>query len=174
MAEKKKPETAAAKPPRKRAPRKTTAKAGKTSSGEARPEIIGVPRGDVDRLVNVEHASPHSFLGAHPATIDGEEGAVVRASTPSAVRAECVLPDGRVVQLEKIATGLTDLYQCFIPGMTPPFSYRLRFYYADGAVWEREDPYRFLPTVGEMDLHLFNEGNHRELWTKLGAHVRTE
>jgi 1,4-alpha-glucan branching enzyme len=174
MAEKKKPETAAAKPPRKRAPRKTAAKTAKTASDAGEPEVAGVPRGDLDRLVNVEHGSPHSILGAHPATIDGEEGAVVRASTPNAVRAECVLPDGRVVQLEKVASGLTDLYQCFIPGLTPPFSYRLRFYYADGAVWEREDPYRFLPTVGEMDLHLFNEGNHRELWTKLGAHVRTE
>ncbi|HEY4131844.1 MAG TPA: 1,4-alpha-glucan branching protein GlgB, partial [Gemmatimonadaceae bacterium] len=48
-----------------------------------------------------------------------------------------------------------------------------RFYYPDGAVWERVDPYRFLPTLGDVDLHLFNEGTHRQLWKKLGAHVRT-
>ena len=50
--------------------------------------------------------------------------------------------------------------------------YRLRFNYADGRKWERRDPYRFLPTLGDVDLHLFNEGTHRELWKKLGAHPR--
>ncbi|MGH7632341.1 MAG: 1,4-alpha-glucan branching protein GlgB, partial [Gemmatimonadaceae bacterium] len=33
--------------------------------------------------------------------------------------------------------------------------------------------YRFLPTVGDLDLHLFNEGTHRRLWETLGAHART-
>jgi len=33
------------------------------------------------------------------------------------------------------------------------------------------DPYSFLPTLGEMDLYLFNEGTHRRLYDKLGAHL---
>jgi 1,4-alpha-glucan branching enzyme len=33
-----------------------------------------------------------------------------------------------------------------------------------------DDPYRFLPTLGEMDLHLIGEGRHETLWTVLGAH----
>ena len=36
-----------------------------------------------------------------------------------------------------------------------------------------DDPYRFLPTLGELDLHLIGEGRHEELWKTLGAHVRT-
>ena len=36
-----------------------------------------------------------------------------------------------------------------------------------------DDPYRFLPTLGELDRHLVAEGRHEELWTVLGAHVRT-
>jgi 1,4-alpha-glucan branching enzyme len=32
-----------------------------------------------------------------------------------------------------------------------------------------DEPYRFLPTVGEVDLHLIAEGRHEELWTALGA-----
>ena len=32
------------------------------------------------------------------------------------------------------------------------------------------DAYRFLPTLGEMDLHLFAEGRHERLWEILGAH----
>ena len=35
------------------------------------------------------------------------------------------------------------------------------------------DGYRFLPTLGEMDLHLFNEGRHERLWEILGAHPRS-
>ncbi|HXT16756.1 MAG TPA: 1,4-alpha-glucan branching protein GlgB [Gemmatimonadaceae bacterium] len=176
MAEKKKP-TDDAKPraPRKKAaPRKSAAK--KAVAAVAAPERAAteISRADIERLINGDHASPHSFLGAHPLTLFGEQGAVVRTLAPNAKRVECVLQDGRSVELERIAEGLSDLYQCFIPGMTPPFAYRLRFTYHDGAVWERDDPYRFLPTVGEMDLHLFNEGTHRALWKKLGAHVRTE
>src|SRR5262249_16518103 len=59
-------------------------------------------------------------------------------------------------------------------GATLPLRYRLRFHFTEGATWERDDPYRFLPTLGDVDLHLFNEGTHRKLWEKLGAHVRTE
>jgi 1,4-alpha-glucan branching enzyme len=33
------------------------------------------------------------------------------------------------------------------------------------------DPYSFPPTVGELDLHLFGEGRHEEIYKKLGAHV---
>ncbi|MDH5510935.1 MAG: 1,4-alpha-glucan branching protein GlgB, partial [Nitrospinota bacterium] len=33
------------------------------------------------------------------------------------------------------------------------------------------DPYSFLPSLGEMDLYLFNEGSHYEIHKKLGAHL---
>src|SRR4051812_15341930 len=125
MPEKKKPETA---PAKKRAPRKKAAKntvgvdelaatppalstdvsreASTEPSSEAAPDgTQPVPRRDLERLADVAHPSPHSLLGAHPATQDGVEGAVVRAMGPNAQRAECVLPDGRVVQLERIAEG---------------------------------------------------------------------
>ena len=36
-----------------------------------------------------------------------------------------------------------------------------------------DDPYRWLPTLGEIDLHLIGEGRHENLWDVLGAHVRT-
>ncbi|HEU4422913.1 MAG TPA: 1,4-alpha-glucan branching protein GlgB, partial [Pilimelia sp.] len=35
-----------------------------------------------------------------------------------------------------------------------------------------DDPYRFAPTVGEVDLHLIGEGRHERLWTVLGARPR--
>ena len=36
-----------------------------------------------------------------------------------------------------------------------------------------DDPYRWLPTLGELDLHLIGEGRHERLWDVLGAHVRS-
>ncbi|WP_081744866.1 1,4-alpha-glucan branching protein GlgB, partial [Arthrobacter sp. H14] len=56
------------------------------------------------------------------------------------------------------------------PGHIP--DYRLEVTYDDGAPTTVDDPYRFLPTLGEMDIHLVNEGRHETLWTALGAQIR--
>src|SRR5205085_879388 len=40
----------------------------------------------------------------------------------------------------------------------------------DGTVVD--DPYRYPPTLGDLDLHLIGEGRHERLWDVLGAHVR--
>jgi 1,4-alpha-glucan branching enzyme len=52
-------------------------------------------------------------------------------------------------------------------------AYRLSITHENGTSFEIEDPYRFWPTVGELDLHLFGEGNHLQSYEKLGAHVTT-
>nr|MDT0666580.1 hypothetical protein [Micromonospora sp. DSM 115978] len=49
--------------------------------------------------------------------------------------------------------------------------YRLEVAYSDTS-HVVDDPYRYLPTVGEMDRHLIAEGRHEQLWKVLGAHVR--
>ncbi|MEK7326825.1 MAG: 1,4-alpha-glucan branching enzyme, partial [Chloroflexota bacterium] len=68
--------------------------------------------------------------------------------------------------------GDTGVFTVFLPRMQLPLPYRVRFHFENGSTWEREDPYRFLPTLGDTDLHLFNEGTHRRLWQHLGAHPR--
>ena len=62
------------------------------------------------------------------------------------------------------------VFACFVPGVGVPLKYRVRFTFHGGDTWETEDPYRFPPTLGDIDLHLFGEGTHRRLWDKLGAH----
>jgi 1,4-alpha-glucan branching enzyme len=50
--------------------------------------------------------------------------------------------------------------------------YRLRA--GDGTrAWEFDDPYRFGPVLGELDLHLLGEGTHLRLAQALGAHPCT-
>ncbi|MCC5999778.1 MAG: 1,4-alpha-glucan branching protein GlgB [Pararhodobacter sp.] len=39
-----------------------------------------------------------------------------------------------------------------------------------GRSWDYDDPYRFGPVLGALDLHLIAEGTHRQLWQALGAH----
>jgi 1,4-alpha-glucan branching enzyme len=47
--------------------------------------------------------------------------------------------------------------------------YRLHVRWSDGVEHVQDDPYRFAPTLGQVDLHLVNEGRHEQLWTVLGA-----
>jgi 1,4-alpha-glucan branching enzyme len=58
-----------------------------------------------------------------------------------------------------------------LPGKNVP-DYRLEVAY-DGPGRVLDDPYRFMPTLGEFDLHLIGEGRHEELWRVLGAHTRS-
>ncbi|HEU4628319.1 MAG TPA: 1,4-alpha-glucan branching protein GlgB [Gemmatimonadaceae bacterium] len=129
---------------------------------------------DVARLLAGDHSDPHAVLGAHPATRElggrREAGLVVRAYHPDAVSAELLPDGGGALPMERLADGL---HAAFVAGAGFPFRYRLRFRFANGDAWERDDPYRFPPTVGELDLHLFGEGTHRRLWRVLGAHPMT-
>jgi 1,4-alpha-glucan branching enzyme len=52
-----------------------------------------------------------------------------------------------------------------------PGDYLLEISYP-GCVQTVDDPYRWLPTVGELDQHLIREGRHERLWEVLGAHRR--
>src|SRR4030095_523997 len=43
--------------------------------------------------------------------------------------------------------------------------------YEGGVVNEIRDPYAYPPALGDLDLHLFGEGKHDEIYKQLGAHV---
>ena len=128
------------------------------------PAQLLVPEPDAGRLVRGEHHDPHAILGAHAAP----GGAVIRAFHPAATEASVSL-GASTLEMESVGEGL---WAAFVP-QPPPLDYRLRFGFADGADWDHDDPYRFLPTLGELDLHLISEGTHERLWEVLGAHPRT-
>jgi 1,4-alpha-glucan branching enzyme len=113
------------------------------------------------RLVAGEHHEPHRVLGAH--ALGG--AAVVRALHPTAERCTVLWPGGET----PMDRGEGGLFQAMVP-TTELSEYRLRFEQGEGC-WVIDDPYRFLPTLGELDLHLIGEGRHHELWRRLGARV---
>jgi 1,4-alpha-glucan branching enzyme len=110
-------------------------------------------------------ADPHSVLGAHEADDGG--GVVVRTYRPEAQSVR-VQPAGIAAEL-KDPSGL---WEALLPKATLPLDYELEIEYANGETFTLRDPYAFLPTLGELDLHLVGEGRHEELYERLGAHVR--
>ncbi len=129
------------------------------------PVELLVPEPDRGLLVRGEHHDPHAILGAHPAG----GGTRVVAFHPEAISAELLTGPGQAIRMDSLGQGL---WMGTARGLAAGASYRLRFTFADGADWERDDPYRFLPTLGELDLHLISEGTHERLWEVLGAHPR--
>jgi 1,4-alpha-glucan branching enzyme len=135
------------------------------------PNVDPVLAGDLEKLEALKadrSHDPHSVLGAHPARLGPSEGVVIRSFHPDAVGCT-VLLGSEARPMSSLGDGV---FAVFLPGLRAPLEYRLRFHFADGADWERDDPYRFLPTIGELDQHLFREGTHRRLWEVLGARVR--
>jgi 1,4-alpha-glucan branching enzyme len=116
-----------------------------STSTNARP----VDTHELDSLVEGRHAGPHSVLGPHP-----HDGAVtVRALKPLAssvvvrYRVEGTWTDAELShEHEGVWVGV-------LPVAEVP-DYRLVVTYGDHTL-EIDDPYRFLPTVGEVDQHLF-------------------
>jgi 1,4-alpha-glucan branching enzyme len=106
-------------------------------------------------------ANPHGVLGAHEA----REGVVVRAYRPEA-QAVRVQPAGVEAEL----TDPGGLWEALLPGASLPLDYELEVEYANGNTFTLRDPYAFLPTLGELDLHLAMEGRHERLYERLGAH----
>ena len=128
--------------------------------------------GEIERIVAGHHHDPHSVLGAHP----GPDGVIIRALRPLARSVTVVLDDGRRLPMTHVHEGV---FAVTVPDEKVP-GYRIAATYdgspgseasADGEE-VRDDPYRYLPMLGEFDLYLIGEGRHEELWRVLGAHVR--
>src|SRR4051812_40182658 len=121
---------------------------------------------DADQLIARQHANPHAYLGAH-----SENGSVVvRTFRPAAAKVALVGPDGKHEALERVHPG--GVFEGRVKGAKLPYAYQLEVDYGESGTITIDDPYRFLPTIGELDVHLLGEGRHEELWERLGAHVR--
>jgi len=121
-------------------------------------------RQQIERLVRGEHHEPHRLLGAH---LDGDR-VRIRAWRPDATGVVALIGDDRVTLTKIHPAGL---FEVVLPRSDIP-AYRLEVAYGDRS-FTIDDPYRFWPTIGEIDEHLVGEATHERLWEKLGAHERT-
>ncbi|GAC1342311.1 MAG: 1,4-alpha-glucan branching protein GlgB [Acetobacteraceae bacterium] len=115
----------------------------------------------ISALVEGRHGDPFALLGPH-----AEGGAItVRVFLPRADAVEAIDAAGKVLaRLTQVHDA--GLFEGVLPDAGP---YRLRVQ-THGITYEAEDPYRFGPTLGDLDLHLLTEGRHRDLAHVLGAH----
>jgi 1,4-alpha-glucan branching enzyme len=142
-------------------------------------DVSAMPPDDLRRLVTGSHHDPHSVLGVHGnsdirtetaaatgTAVGTEVAAVARVYRPGA-KAVTLLAGETRHPLEETADGV---FTATLPDS--PNGYLLEVDYGGEPVLV-DDPYRWLPTLGELDLHLLGEGRHERLWNVLGAHVRS-
>jgi 1,4-alpha-glucan branching enzyme len=129
------------------------------------PPAVSTPQEAIRALADGRHQQPHDLLGHHV-----EPGGVrIRVYRPFAGQVVVRFEDGELLELHHEADGV---WGGLREGATQTMDYRVGVTYGDGIEHVQDDPYRFAPTLGSVDLHLIGEGRHEQLWTVLGAHVR--
>ncbi len=119
-------------------------------------------------LVEARHDDPFRILGLRDN--DAGKGKVARVFRPDANAVTLVESGGskRKIALKKV--GDAGLFEVEIP-KDAPIEYHFDYSDSNGEAWSQLDPYSFGPVLGEMDIHLFSEGNHFDIYKKLGAHL---
>jgi 1,4-alpha-glucan branching enzyme len=122
----------------------------------------------VEAVVNADHDDPFAFLGMRL-----DDGVlVVRTMQPRAAKVSVVdaVTGAVVAELPRLRE---QGFFCGPVGGKEPFAYRLLLDYGNGVTEQIEDPYRFPPVLGDLDLYLFGEGSHLHLYRHMGAHLVT-
>jgi 1,4-alpha-glucan branching enzyme len=131
----------------------------------AEPAVQPVSLGELHQIAHGEHGNPHGVLGPHP-----HDGAVtVRVLRPLASTVTVRWSTGADSGEVELTHEHEGVWAGVIPLPDVP-DYRVAVSYGSDEIVV-DDPYRFLPTLGEVDLHLINEGRHEQLWEVLGARV---
>jgi 1,4-alpha-glucan branching enzyme len=120
-------------------------------------------RSQVSALVHGDCGDPFSVLGPHA---EGRDRFVVRCYHPASKQAWVIGRAGNQI------AELQPMYEPgFFAGPVPErIDYRLRFALPASMI-ELEDPYRFPPVLGDIDMHLLAEGTHLKLYERLGAQL---
>src|SRR5436305_4370389 len=132
-------------------------------------EIAAVPRDEVNKFVSGLHSDPFGVLGPHKVGDDLE----IRAFRPDARAIEVVVdrePDNPIAAERLDAEGF---FCAAVAAAEGNISYRLRISKMDGSEEFTRDAYQYGPIMGDVDLHLFSEGQHWKIYEKFGAHLRT-
>jgi 1,4-alpha-glucan branching enzyme len=128
---------------------------------------------DVDSILKARTSQPHAILGMHTLSHQGEPGVVVRAFLRGAESCEVIdilnKPERRFAMQKIDPAGF---FEIFVSGEEKIFKYQLKVSLKNGETRQFNDPYSFLPSLGDLDLHLFNEGRDQLVYEKLGGHLK--
>ncbi|MDY6407266.1 MAG: 1,4-alpha-glucan branching protein GlgB [Pseudomonadota bacterium] len=117
---------------------------------------------------------PFAVLGMHQGEdLNGRQCLYIRALQPQAQKIEVIRTDTGKNLGEMRRVHSYGLFQMDLVDELSFFAYRFKITLYNGQIYEAEDVYRFLPVLGELDLYLYGEGNHMQIYQKLGAHLIT-
>ena len=122
----------------------------------------------LNAIVTAQHNDPFAVLGMHLAG----EHLVVRVFRPNARSVEVENFETRGKVYPALHVHPAGFFEAVIEDTEQRFRYVLNLTGHDGRQWQEHDPYNFGVLLGPLDLHLFAEGNHFEIYNKLGAHLR--
>lgn len=121
---------------------------------------------EFDEVVSGKHNAPHNILGLH----DFDKGQVFTVFRPHAQSVLITDMDGNnAVRLEEVEEE-SGFFGKYVSGHKYKAPYKVRVQYSDNDIVEFADPYCFKPQITSDDLYVFAEGNHYEIYDKLGAH----
>lgn len=129
--------------------------------------VAGLPPDELNSFLSGTHSDPFRILGPHRMGDD----LAIRAFRPDARKIDIVRDGQPTIEAEKIHRD--GFFQAQVPNATRDLDYHLRLTSWDGSESVMRDPYQYGPILGEVDLHLFSEGQHWQLYEKFGAHLRT-
>ncbi len=107
--------------------------------------------------------NPHAILGMH--YDEGLNSIIVRCYDPFAVKVEIIADNTKVEMIKILEDGL---FAYKFPRRKKLFDYTLEKTFGDSSLITK-DPYSFLPGLGDLDLYLFNKGEHQEIYNIMGA-----
>src|SRR5207249_315646 len=132
-------------------------------------DIAGVPRDEVNRFVRGLHSDPFRVLGPHKVGDDVE----IRAFRLDARAVDIVLDRDPEKPITAERINEEGFFCATAFGATRDVPYHIRITKLNGLQEFTRDPYQYGPFMGDVDLHLFAEGQHWKIYEKFGAHLRT-
>jgi len=122
-----------------------------------------LPNEELDALASGRHSSTFAVLGSHP--IDNNS-TLIRTFQPKAAHVDLIDADGNPQPMNKVHDH--GVFETVAARPLPQYLLRCR---RDEYEWDVIDPYALPSLLGDMDRHLFAEGNHYQLHKQLGSRV---
>lgn len=121
-----------------------------------------INKNELLELLNSDHRDPHHILGIH----SNGSNYYINVLQPCAKTIDVLDIDKDIkYSMEKISE--EGFFTVEVP---KKINYKLLITGYTENQWEMYDPYSFKPVLTDLDLYLFGQGTHYEIYNKLGAH----
>lgn len=124
---------------------------------------------EYDELLSGFHNAPHNILGLH----EFGKGQVMTVYRPEAEKVWVSNLDGKAkTELMEVGED-SGFFGIYLPEKELKSPCLVTVQYSEHDVIDLVDPYCFSPQISKDDMYIFAEGNHYEIYEKLGAHPMT-